>query len=1141
MKQNTLLLLIACLVAGFSARAQTITFKKENSTLKEFLDAVKKQTGYGTSVTNRMYLRANRVSISAENRPLREVLDLFFKDQPLTYQILTGQLILVKMKESTDKYTLSGRVINETNEPVPAATIAVVGTTRVVASNDDGEFLIPDILKSDKLLVTSVNYESKEVILDGQTSLHIQLVQRVSELNAVVTTGYQYLAKETSPGSYTKIKNDLFNRRVSPNVLDRLDDITPGMVLNRNVVPFTNQSSRTVRGRTTIFSNAEPLIVLDNFPFVGDLSNINPNDIESITVLKDANAAAIWGATSGNGVIVITTKKGRYRQEARLTLNSNITIGEKLDAWYTPVLGVNQYIDLEQDLFKKGFYTAIETDPSLPALSPVVEILIGERNGEITAGERMARLDEFRRQDTRKEIDKYFYRNSINQQYSVSTSGGGQNSSYYLSAGFDKNQHNLVGDKSQRVTLNASNSYSWFKNRLELSTGIVFAESRVTKNNNNDQFVHYPYLQYIKDGDTTAIPYEYRQAFKDTLDYSLLLPWDYNPVRELDLADRSTKLTDYRINAALKYKITKGFTASILYQYNKGSIDLEDYKSLETYFTRNLINKYAQIQGGDISFPIPKGGISERSDESYRAQNVRTQLNYSHSWKNRRDRTHTISALAGFELRDIGRDLRQRRLYGNTKGTSMAANVDTNRIFALYHPAGTFEKIPTPSFQLKTVDRYISYYLTAAYILQDRYTFSASIRKDESNLFGVNTNQKGVPLFSVGAGWDISREKWYKLNWLPHLKLRATHGYNGNVNKSVSAYTSALINSNLNPYFATVATIINPPNPDLRWEKLQINNFGLDFAIGKNAIIEGTIEYYTKKGTDIIGNKQVDPTNGFVNFTGNSASMKGSGVDAMITTRNINRQVQWNTVVLFNYVTDKITNYESTPTTIAGYFNTERINPLVNRPLYSVYALKWMGLDPLNGDPRGSLGGAISKNYRDMLNSTDFNDLLYIGPANPTFFGAIRNSIEWKQIELSINITWKAGHYFRRRSMEYVGLPFGFSGHPDYEQRWKMPGDELRTNVPSINYSADPGRDDFYRNSEILVEKGDNIRFQDIRLNYELTDKQVKKLPMKSVNFYLYVNNIGLLWKATDYDLDPDFYSSIPNPRTWSLGIKVEF
>lgn len=1142
--RTILLLLIACLAAGTVTRAQTITYTKKNASLKDILKVVQRQAGYGHIFKGETAERMRRVNISVRNASVKEVLDEFFRDQPYTYTII-AQLISIQPKEPlpSDIYTVSGRIVNESNEPVPGATIRVKGANRIIAGNDDGEFLIPDISKTATLIISTVNYEPLELQLSGQPMAHIQLKKRVSELSevSVVATGYQTIAKERSAGSYTKINNELFNRRVSPNVLDRLDDVTPGMIMNKNIVSGTNQSSRTIRGRSTIFSNAEPLIVIDNFPLIGDPGNINPNDIESITILKDASAASIWGAFAGNGVIVITTRKGRYRQEPRLQVNTNFTVGEKPDAWYKPVLSSKDYIALERDLFERGFYDGQESDPLRTALSPVVESLIEHRDGIISGTELESRLARWEKIDTRKEIDKYLYQPSINQQYAINVSGGGHNNNYYLSAGFDNNRHNLVGNNTQRVTLNASNSYAWFKNRLELSTAIAFSESKIENNHVYENYNQYPYLEFFDEsGNPQPIPFGIRQSFKNTLNYDTLLNWNFNPIEDIRAADNTYKVADYRVNAGLKYKISKSLVANILYQFNRGRLDQVENKNLNTYFTRDMINRFTQIEGGEIFYRVPKGAIGNLNEESYKAHNIRAQLNFARSWVDLHKQSHNIAAVGGIEVRDIRGEIHTRRIFDYKKGSSMGYEIDDSTYFPLYHAPYLSDRIPNPKFDLMTIDRYISYYVSAAYTYREKYTLSASARKDESNLFGVRTNQKGIPLYSIGAGWDISREHFFTSKWINFLKIRATHGYNGNVNKSVSAYTTAkLVPSN--SYGVMAGTIVNPPNPDLRWEKIQITNFGIDFRT-TGEIIEGSIEYYIKKGTDLIGLTRIDPTNGVSEFTGNVASMKGSGFDISITTRNINRQIKWSTILLFNHAIDKITNYGTRYATIAEYYNATKLNPLADRPLYAVYALKWEGLDPLTGDPRGRLNGSISTDYNSILSSTNLKDLIYVGPANPTLFGALRNVISWRQFELSLNITWRAGHYFRRPTIQYLNTFYGFSpGHIDYVNRWQKPGDELVTYIPSSNYSYSISRDEFFENSEVLVEKGDNIRLQDIRVSYEMNRSQSRKLLMQSLSIYFYVNNVGLLWKATKHDIDPDYYTSIPNPRTWTMGIKMEF
>jgi hypothetical protein len=200
-----------------------------------------------------------------------------------------------------------------------------------------------------------------------------------------------------------------------------------------------------------------------------------------------------------------------------------------------------------------------------------------------------------------------------------------------------------------------------------------------------------------------------------------------------------------------------------------------------------------------------------------------------------------------------------------------------------------------------------------------------------------------------------------------------------------------------------------------------------------------------------------------------------------------------------------------------------------------------MGLDG-QGNPQGWLNGHVSEDYGSITNSSDLSNLLYKGPANPTVFGSVRNDFGWKRWGLSFNIVYKLGYYFRRSSINYYNLFQGSSpGHPDYKRRWQYPGDEQRTYVPSLIYPADASRDLFYTNSEPLVEKGDHIRLQDIELSYKLQKKVLSRLPVQSIRFYLYANNIGLLWKANHQGIDPDNISDMPNPRTLALGIKLGF
>jgi hypothetical protein len=269
--------------------------------------------------------------------------------------------------------------------------------------------------------------------------------------------------------------------------------------------------------------------------------------------------------------------------------------------------------------------------------------------------------------------------------------------------------------------------------------------------------------------------------------------------------------------------------------------------------------------------------------------------------------------------------------------------------------------------------------------------------------------------------------------------------------------------------------------------------------------------------------------------------MSTRGIDLTLRLQERFGLVRWTSVVLFNYVRDRVTRYLVQPPTILPFLTTQTINPLVGHPLYSLYALRWAGLDPQTGSPRGWLNGHASEDYTALLSSSDFSTLLYKGPVTPPYFGSWRNEFNWKQWGLSVNIVYKFGHYFMRPSIQYAALfQYTSLGHPDYDRRWQQPGDEQHTNVPSMIYPANSTRDNFYASSEVLVEKGDLIRLQDIQLYYDFTRKKMPKQPIRTLRLYGYANNVGLLWMANRQGIDPDVLAGLPDPRTVAIGVKME-
>ncbi|WP_276482050.1 SusC/RagA family TonB-linked outer membrane protein [Paraflavitalea pollutisoli] len=1128
---------------------ELVTLSFNNAPLTTIFKAIEKQVRRSVVYNEDWQLSKRKATIRVSAQPLKEVMTLLLQGHPYTFELMQQVIVIMPAAPTAVRpggagtgllSEFSGRVVNQTGEPVVGANILAMGSKNELTTDANGGFRI-GVYAQDSLRVSYVGYRTMVIQTLGKRSLQVTLETNVSELTqVVVSTGYQKQSIEKLTGSYSKLNQELLNYKVTTNILDRLDGVTSGMIFNPGVIPGNslNKASISIRGRSTIFANPEPLIILDNFPYTGDINNINPNDIESVTVLKDAAAASIWGARAGNGVIVITSKMGKYKQAMKLSVNANVTVGAKPDLYYDPQMSSSDYVEVEKFLFGQGFYNDNETNPTHPALSPVVEILIQERDGLISSTKAQSLLDALKQNDLRHDKDKYFYRPSVNQQYSINASGGGEQNQYYFSAGYDRNLGSEVGSQYNRITVNANNTYAWWDKKVELSTGIIFTVAD-GKAPSPETPIRTPYAKLIdENGHPSTIYLNLRKSYLDTAGGGRLLDWTHRPLDEFNLSSNKSSGTDYRLNAGLKIKATKGLLINLLYQYNRGFTDLNRFYSQETFYTRNLINLYTQLNGNTTQTPIPYGGILDRFNSSTQAHIIRSQIDYTKTWNSK----HSLTAFGGSEIQSLTRDQKYDRVYGYIQDRQTGTVVDYNSTFPMYNNPSYEQKIDNPNKSWRMIDRFISYFINTAYTFKQRYTFTASARKDESNIFGVKTNQKGVPLWSTGFSWELSKETFYKQqNWLPYLRFRLTYGYNGNVDRSVSAHTTALITST-NTYGAPSGNIANPPNPNLRWEKVRMTNLGIDFASLKN-VITGSLEFYLRKADDLIGNSPLDPTTGLSNFRGNTANMKGKGVDITLNTLNIaTTQFKWSTNWLFSYTSDQITKYLVQQNNIGSYLNTDYINPLEERPVYAIYSLPWRGLDPQNGDPIGELDGVPSKDYVNILKSADFSTLRYNGPANPTLYGALRNNIEWKGLSISFNITWKAGYYFRRSSVDYDELlGMNTKGHSDFAKRWQSPGDELHTNVPSLDYPINTTRNQFYRLSNILVEKGDHFRLQDARIQYNPGYKALRKLPLQSIQFYIYANNIGLLWKANNQGIDPDYVAGWPPPFTVAGGIKLDF
>lgn len=1042
--------------------------------------------------------------------------------------------------------TISGKVFDEQSKMLLSGVTVTPNKGTPVTTDSTGYFKISSTANFSTLSFSSVGYFPLELNVKSFKNGIVYLKPNTVTIDEVtVSTGYQQLPKERSTGSFDKIDNQLLNRSTSSDILNRLETVSSSLYFSKvNGDP----PLLFIRGLSSLQYNTatSPLIILNSFPFSGDIRNINPNDVESVTLLKDAAAASIWGAQAGNGVIVITTKKANYEQPISLSFTSTFITQNKPDLYKDRnYMSSADFINVEKFLFSQGFYDDyLNNIYYYPSVTPVVEILSKERDGTLSTADAEAQINGLSQHDIRQDYLKYLYRKASTQQYSLSLSGGSEKVNYLLNAGFDKNQLSIVKDGNRRYTFNAAINIKPL-NKLEVSSSIFYTD-RKSENNGIGAVTPglgrpntYPYARLADDeGNPLALIQDHRVGYIDTVGNGLLKDWNYYPLREINDHNISIRDQDVLFDLGLKYKLSNQFSVQLKGQYENMHTRNRDLYDGDSYYTRNYINQFTNIIDSIPVLHVPDGGILDNNYTDLESYNIRGQANYDATFNG----VHHVSVMAGAEARQNFTESHGDRVYGYNDNILTYSNVDYVTEFNLYGYLGSLT-IENPISISEILDRYLSLYANGAYSYKGKYTFTASVRKDASNLFGVNTNQKWNPFWSTGIAWKLSSEPFYKLTWLPFLKARVTYGFSGNINNGLSALAIIRYGSRARVTGLPYAIAKQPPNPDLTWERTGTLNFGLDFATYKNKL-SGSVEYYIKKSSDLFIPVRIDPTLGVPGnlLYMNSGNLSTKGVDVKLNSVLQFNKIKWEGQLLFSYVRNKVTNYKFDYKDKSAYISTGNlISPLEGQDPYALICYKWGGLDPQTGDPQGYIDGKISKDYYYLIHPTSLNDLAIKGTARPPYFGSFINSFYYKGFGISANIVFKWGYYFMRSGIQYDGLFTDWAMNTEFTDRWQKPGDETHTNVPSMTYPSNYYRDQFYIHSEALVEKGDNVRLKDIRLSYDFNFSHGQRKVIRGLQLFMYANNVGIIWRANDKGIDPDYGFGIPAPHSYSFGLKANF
>lgn len=1191
------------LVLSFSATAksysqnQRVSMEMEQATILDVLNEIKEQTGLRFVYYQDMFDESAKVDVEVENEEVKEVLDQLLRERGLECEVeeevITFREVVkpVPVPVVQEKKKVTGKITDEDGIPLPGVSVMVKGSTIGVATNIDGEYIIEFDGDNVVLVYSFVGMTSQEITYTGQQLQNITMFADTEQMAEVVVTGYQSISKERASGSFDKLSTDHLEKAAS-SISERLQGTLAGV---NTTVRADGSMDFEIRGQSSLFGDAQPLVVIDGFPVVQEeildkygqliervdpFATINPNDVESITVLKDAAAGSIWGAKSANGVIVITTKKAK-KGKLKVDFSSFWKTTSMIDLGYlTNRASSAETIEYERQMFDMA---AVNTPWTLPfsmanqagRLNSQAIILMNEqRLGNISEADMNAGLSRLAGLDNRGQIEDQLMQNPFTQQYNLSISGGTEVTSNVLSLMYERGQDNFKGNELEKGTVN-------FRNNTKLANWLDFNFSGMmqysSKDRNGVQTYDPMISKYDAYGAITGLqPYEMllnadgTQANLNNLFYytpvlNSMIPtesfpysdWSYNPIQELGARDFNTEEINARVQAGLNFKLMEGLSINSKILYERLERKNTNVYGANSFTMRKMVNETSSWdQGTGVVDPImPNGGGLKEDRMTITYYNWRNQLNFNRTFAEK----HSINFIVGTEISDrviersdavdtYGYYDDERIGVGRLKKT-----YDANASMWLGSPlryAGYYYPISLDDvrgFSYATSRKY-SLFSNLSYTYNDKYTITGSYRTDASNLITDDSKYRYSPFWSVGGSWQMSKEDFLAdVDWLNRLTVRGTFGYLGNFDPSTSPYPLLAISGSENRYtHETTASVSNFGNPTLRWEKTRNLNLGVDFAV-LNSKLHGSIEVYHKLGKDLIVNQSVPSMTGTSTQKFNNGEMVNKGIELKLGTTLpiLGNDIKWSGNLNFAYNKNEITKFFKTTYGQYDLYGGGSSAYSEGKDANTIWAYEYGGLsnigteaDPLMKPVIKGENGAVYP-ITTWAPGTDARKYMSAqGTSVAPYIVGFQNSFKIYDFDVSFLVTGKFGHKFRRTGFNYKALWGGnINVNSAYSEVANSDPNEI-VPIPT-NESRYYFYDRYVPYMSYLTESASHIRFQEVNVTYNVPKKFTSKLGLSRVQAYAQANNLGtILWN--DFDEDPEYpKGSIKPQKTFTFGLRV--
>lgn len=1060
--------------------------------------------------------------------------------------------------------TFSGKVVDQQGNPMIGVTVRPDGGKTGVITNADGEFRYDDKGQESRTFVFSyLGMKSVTRALRSGFFATIMMEDDAEKLDEVVVTGYQTMSRRESAAAISTVKMaDVYN----PSAMN-IDQMLQGRIAGMDVMIQSGEPSSTpvirIRGNSTINGNKAPVWVVDgvimseSVPFsasdlnspdasylIGNsISGLSPQDIESISVLKDASATAIYGVKAANGVIVVTTKKGKVTAP-EITYDMNLNLNTR------PTYGLFDRMNSQERVqLSKDIYDARLQYPRVPTGESYEGALQSYISKKISADEFASLVRNYETMNT--DWFKLLFRETVSQSHGVSLNGGTNKVRYYTSLNYNDSPGIAKGSKSDRFTA---------LGRIFVRINRIFnAEVKLDMSNQNNH------------GYSSVNPFSY--AFNT----SRAIP-AYND-GELYYYSRSILSNDVNFNV-LNELNTTGMKANVrkmggVFNLNAFILDGLKFSSILSYYWSNTRTRtwatdhsyevgairgynYGVYERGSTQFEasaLPIGGTYRFSDTSGRSYSWRNSLEYKQVLSDR----HEVNLFGGIEIRSEKYSGFSQLLYGwdPTYGQSVSPAYTTR--YKTLLEGGMFE----PSITEKTT-QVASYFATASYTYDNRYVLNANIRSDGANKFGSNPKYRWLPTWSLAGKWFISSEKFMKkVSFVNNLSLRASYGLQGNIHDDSTPYLLVQLDRIDDITGLRPGSVYRLPNPDLRWEKTRSYNLGLDASFFDHRL-SLTLDYYQKHTSDLITDLQVSPSTGQLYMFMNAGEAFNKGFEEVVSVDVLrSKNLEWNISCNATHNINEIKYaYNASLSAKETYEHMLQGNvATIGQPLGTFYSFRFAGLSAENGYPL-----FYTKDGR-KVHEGDFEvmDLVASGSIYPHVFGGFDTRFTYKKnLTLSIGFSYQMGG--KRRLPEiYNNVSKAFDPTQNvpsaFSNRWKQQGDERYTTIPALYDTRiaddfpeelkglyDTGRDvdvrmvRMYDYCDIRVASSDFLRLRNIMLSYRLPKKILVPLHIKSLTLRATASNLKV-WKSKKWGgMDPEsVYANMPLMPSFNFGVNVLF